>query len=349
MAPRGPAQLDLFGAPTEAAAPPPPPRRRAGAGRSEPVGAVAQPAEVQEVGAHLPQGVFLGTSSWTFPGWEGLVYDRAATQVRLAREGLAAYAHHPVLRTVGIDRTFYGPVPAATFAAYAAQVPEGFRFLAKAHEACTLARYPLHARYGAHRGELNARFLDAAYARDAVVAPFVEGLGDKAGPLVFQFPPQDTAQFGGPEAFVERLHAFLAALPAGPLYAVELRNEELLTADFAAALADVGASPVLAAWRNLPEVEQQAERTQALASRALVVRWMLPPHLGYEEAYERYQPFDRLVDEDLPTREAVARLAVRALRQGVPTYVTINNKAEGSAPLSALKLAESIVLENSGP
>jgi len=227
-------------------------------------------------------------------------------------------------------------------------VPAGFRFLAKAHEACTLARYPLHARYGQHRGQDNPRFLDAAYARDAVVAPFVEGLGDKAGPLVFQFPPQDVAQLGGPGRFVERLHHFLAALPRGPLYAVELRNEALLTPSLGEALADVGASPVLAAWRNLPEVEQQAERTRALDARALVVRWMLPPHLGYDEARARYAPFRRLVDEDLTTREALARLSVQAVRAGRAAFVIINNKAEGSAPLSALKLAESIVLENSG-
>ncbi|HET9452393.1 MAG TPA: DUF72 domain-containing protein [Aggregicoccus sp.] len=348
MPPRGPAQLDLFNGAAAAPATPAP-RRRAAAGRQEPVGPSPQPPEVQEVGAHLPRGVFLGTSSWTFPGWEGLVYDRAATQVRLAREGLAAYAHHPVLRTVGIDRTFYGPITAATFSTYAAQVPEGFRFLAKAHEACTLARYPLHERYGQHRGQDNPRFLDAAYARDAVVAPFVEGLGEKAGPLVFQFPPQDVAALGGAERFVQRLHHFLQALPRGPLYAVELRNEALLTGSLAAALADVGASPVLAAWRNLPEVEQQAQRTRALDSRALVVRWMLPPHLGYDEARARYAPFRRLVDEDLTTREALARLSVQAVRAGRAAFVIINNKAEGSAPLSALKLAESIVLENSAP
>ena len=104
---------------------------------------------------------------------------------------------------------------------------------------------------------------------------------------------------------------------------------------------------MLAAWRNLPEVEQQAERTHALRSRALVVRWMLPPHLAYDEARARYAPFRRLVDEDLTTREALARLSVQAVRAGRAAFVIINNKAEGSAPLSALKLAESIVLENS--
>jgi len=74
------------------------------------------------------------------------------------------------------------------------------------------------------------QILQASYAADMVVAPFVEGLGEKAGPLVFQFPPQDTRAFGGPARFVERLHAFFAALPRGPLYAVAgaLESDEFL-------------------------------------------------------------------------------------------------------------------------
>ena len=333
---RGPAQLDLFtGAPVEA-----PARGRRG---TQPVGPAPVSDDLSTLGQHLPTGVFLGTSSWTFPGWSGLVYDHPAAASQLAREGLAAYGHHPVLRTVGIDRTFYGPIPASAFAEYAEQVPDGFRFLVKAHEVCTMARFPLHERYGVQRGQANDRFLHAAYAAEYVVAPFVEGLGDKAGPLVFQFPPQDPQALGGPARFVERLHAFFAALPRGPLYAVEVRNEELLTEGFAQALADVGVSPVLAVWRDMPPVAQQARRTRAFESRALVVRWMLPPNLGYEEARQRYAPFDKLVDEDLSTRDVLARVCLAAERRGKPAFVTINNKAEGSAPLSAIRLAERIV------
>lgn len=337
-----PAQLDLFtGAPVE---PPVSARGR----KAEPVGPAPLDERVRALGERLPRGVFLGTSSWTFPGWAGLVYDREVPATRLSHEGLSAYGQHPVLRTVGIDRTFYGPISAEAFAEYAERVPEGFRFLVKAHEACTLARWPTHERYGAVRGQVNDRFLHASYATDVVVAPFVEGLGAKAGPLVFQFPPQDPQSFGGPGRFVERLHAFLSALPRGPLYAVEVRNAALLTEEFAQALADVGACPVVAVWRDLPDPWTQAVRTHAARARALVVRWMLPPRLGYEEARAKYAPFNRLVDEDVATRQSLARLCSLAARRGQPAFVIINNKAEGSAPLSALKLAARIVREQGG-
>jgi uncharacterized protein YecE (DUF72 family) len=48
------------------------------------------------------------------------------------------------------------------------------------------------------------------------------------------------------------------------------------------------------------------------------------------------------VDEDTVTREALAGICAAAAHKGLPAYVIINNKAEGSAPLSALKLAEKV-------
>src|SRR5215510_14043711 len=98
------------------------------------VGAARQPEEVEALGRRLPQGIRLGGSTWSFPGWAGLVYDRSYSPSRLAHEGLAAYARHPLLRAVGIDRTHYAPVEAVDLAAYRDVVPGEFRFLVKAHE-----------------------------------------------------------------------------------------------------------------------------------------------------------------------------------------------------------------------
>ena len=99
--------------------------------RAPGVGAEEPTPEVAELGRLLPPGIHLGGSTWSFPGWEGLVYDRKYGETRLAREGLAAYARHPLLRGVGIDRTHYQPLPAEDFRRYADVVPDGFRFLVK--------------------------------------------------------------------------------------------------------------------------------------------------------------------------------------------------------------------------
>jgi len=308
----------------------------------EGVGAAPQPEEVEALGRRLPGGVYLGGSTWSFPGWAGLVYDRSWSPARLAREGLAAYARHPLLRGVGVDRTHYAPVEAMELAAYREQVPEEFRFLVKAHEACTLARFPEHARYGAARGQENTLFLDPKYAADQVVAPFVEGLGPEAGALLFQFAPQS---LGSPASFAERLEAFLGALPRGPVYAVEVRNRELLTAEYGDALAAVGACHCHNVHARMPDIRAQARLVGSHRGPLTVIRWLLGPGMTYEEAGRRYAPFNRMAAPDLTNRRAVADLAREAVAAGRPFLCTINNNAEGCAPLSAVELAKEIVGE----
>ncbi|MGZ6078259.1 MAG: DUF72 domain-containing protein, partial [Myxococcaceae bacterium] len=109
------------------------------------------------------------------------------------------------------------------------------------------------------------------------------------------------------------------------------------------------AIPVLAVWRHLPPLPQQAWRFRARSASALVVRWMLPADLGYEEARELYAPFDRLVAEDPAVRGDIAALAVEALAEGRPVYVTVNNKAEGSAPVSVERLAAAVAERLASP
>ena len=96
----------------------PPRRRAAGAGDVRP----ARDSPLLEAPL-LPPDVRLGTSSWFFPGWRGLVYDGVHPQATLSRKGLAAYAHIPLLRTVSLDRTFYAPISVVDYARYASQVP----------------------------------------------------------------------------------------------------------------------------------------------------------------------------------------------------------------------------------
>ena len=69
------------------------------------------------------------------------------------------------------------------------------------------------------------------------------------------------------------------------------------------------------------------------------MRWLLERGQAYEEARSRYAPFDRLVDPDPDTRGEIAALLGQALRARHEALVIINNKAEGSAPLSVEALA----------
>ena len=296
--------------------------------------------ELVGLGKALPANVRLGTMSWAFPGWRGLVYDAAAPNSALSSLGLSAYSRHPLLGAVELDRSYYEPLAAPVLARYAEQVPDRFRFLVKAHEACVIRRFPGHARYGSRRGEANRTYLDPVYASEAVIGPIAEGLGKKLGAILFQFPP--AAEHAG-DAFPDELAAFLARLPPGLTYAVELRSASALSTRYVDALAASGAVHCHNAWSSMPDVLAQARLVPPVARKPLIVRWLLAPGEKYEETRERFAPFSALARDDRVVRGAIARLAARATAHDVPVLITINNKAEGCAPESAVRLARAII------
>jgi len=181
------------------------------------------------------------------------VYADVHDESTLAHNGLHAYAQHPLLRSVGIDRTYYAPIQASDFVHYASQVPEEFRFLVKAPAQCTspwLRRDAIEARPNPH-------FLDPDFARESFVSPARLGLGHKLGPLVFQFPPLSGWSRRAAE-FAERLHEFISRLPPGPLYAVELRDASLLSDVYMQALLDTGARHCIGLHPRQPAIQEQA-------------------------------------------------------------------------------------------
>lgn len=342
------AQLGLFGQP-------------AAQGRETPVEPAPVDRAVADLAQRLPASVRLGTSSWSFPGWTGLVWASDASEAVLAKRGLAAYASHPLLRSVGLDRAFYRPPTIDTYRDLASQTPVGFRFLVKAWQGLTRPDADERGRTQgptaplAADGVPNPSFLDAAEAEDRVIAPSVLGLRDRMGPLVFQFPPLDLTRSGlKPAALLTRLGEFLARLPRGeraPIYAVEFRNRQFFEPRWAAALAttlrDHRVALGFAHHPSLPSIEDQRRAMEDAGwpverQPALVCRWLLGHGLGYDEAKQRYAPFRALRDPDTGTRRQIASLVHAGIVAGVDGWVIANNKAEGSAPLTVVELAREI-------
>ena len=78
------------------------------------------------LGRQLPTSVHLGTSSWSFPGWQGIVYGDAYSESALARVGLAAYCAASVAATASASiAATTSRCRAATSRATPSQVPAG--------------------------------------------------------------------------------------------------------------------------------------------------------------------------------------------------------------------------------
>ncbi|MEO0324722.1 MAG: DUF72 domain-containing protein [Myxococcota bacterium] len=165
-----------------------------------------------------------------------------------ARESLAEYAAHPLFRTVGIDRSFYGPLGEDELARYAAQLPAGFRCTMKVWSALT-ARV-LEGRFGqAARPGFNPHFLDVDRFAEAVAGPVAAAFRAQLGAFVLEVPPaQGPVNPGG---FADAVDRFLGAAPPGFRYAFELRDPRLLTARYVAVLRAHGASHVYNYWTRM--------------------------------------------------------------------------------------------------
>ncbi|NGY06362.1 DUF72 domain-containing protein [Solimonas terrae] len=313
------------------------------------VDAAAHAPALQALRDALPASLRLGTSSWNYPGWIGSVWAGEYSPQKLSKQGLRAYAQHPLLRSVSLDRAFYRPLDAAQYAAYAAQVPDDFRFVVKAPGLIADAL----RRDEQGRGiALNPDFLDPLLASRIFAEPARDGLRDRLGALVFQISPVPDVLLRDRNALLCRLGTMLRALPAlrdlapDAIVAVEVRDPAWLGPDFAATLRAGGATYCLGLHAKMPTIEDQLPILRALWPGPLVCRWNLHRRhgaYGYEAAKQLYGDFNTLVDPDPETRTTLARVIAGTVAAGHAAYVTLGNKAEGSAPRSVVALAEMLV------
>ena len=353
-------QDDLFPDDDGALPPAPPSGRRT---RTPPPKVKPQPPSDGDaaLARALPRHLRLGTSSWTYPGWNGLVWDGDYADATLSKRGLTAYAQHPLLRAVSLDRSFYRPLSASQYAHYAAQVPDDFRFVVKAP---SLVSDALVRNENGQGMQPNPLFLNPDCAVQDFVQPALEGLGTKLGALVFQLSPLPSGLLADLPEVLHRLQTMLQALPAlqptapDGVVAVEVRDPQFLAAgsqtvrDFAAVLRGAGATYCLGLHAKMPPIADQLPLLRALWPGPLVCRWNLNPlhgAYGYEDARKLYSPYNQLVDPDLPTRETLVNVAAGMASKGQNVFVTVSNKAEGCAPLSVRALAQALQQRLAGP
>jgi uncharacterized protein YecE (DUF72 family) len=296
-------------------------------------------AEARRLAASLSPHVFLGTSSWAFPGWQGIVYSQHESPSALSRHGLVEYAQHPLLRTVEIDRSYYAPVPLEDLRRYAAQLPAGFRCCVKAPASVTSAVLPARTPVP----QPNPHFLSVELLERELLEPVTAHFADHLGPVVLQFPPQPARFRLAPRVFADRLDQFLDRLPSTLRYSVEIRDPQWLSEEYEGVLARHGVAHAYSFWSSLPLPAEQENLIPLCQAPFSVFRLMLPPGTSYDGRREYFRPFDRIHEPHLEMRNQVVELIRKAVAAKQDTYVIVNNKAEGSAPLTIRALAEMLV------
>jgi uncharacterized protein YecE (DUF72 family) len=281
--------------------------------------------------------VRFGASSWNYPGWGGLVYHRDYEGRGASARMLEEYAAFPLFRTVGIDSSFYAPPTEETFASYSKHLPPGFPCVSKVWNQLTVQTFS-KAQDKARAGQRNPDFLNPDLFLETVYEPYQRHFADHAGPFVFEFQAIGRGSGLTAESFATRLDEFFSALPREGQYAVEIRNEEFLTPMYFAVLREHGVAHVFNSWTRMPPIGDQLDLPGAVSGPFIVARALLQPGRTYDEAVDAFAPYDRIQDPSPPLRQDLLRLIETAVHTRIPAYLLVNNRAEGSAPLTVAEV-----------
>lgn len=195
--------------------------------------------------------IHLGTSAFTADGWEGSFYPKGMKSA----DFLSYYATK--FDTVELDNTFYRTPTLSTVQGWAAKTPPEFIFAAKVPQVIT------------HEKVLVDCHDDLKYFLNTM-----EALGDKLGPLLFQFGYFNQKAFKTQADFLVRLVPFLRKLPTGYKFALEIRNKNWLDARFANVLRERGIALTLIDQSWVPRPWEFKEKFDLVTADFTYVRWL---------------------------------------------------------------------------
>lgn len=154
----------------------------------------------------MAQNLRIGSSSWSASTWEGPFYPKGTPPA----EYLAYYASK--FDTVEIDATFYRVPSRRMVDAWRERTPPGFMFAAKMPQVIT-----------------HEKMLTGCENDLKIFVGIMARLGEKLGPLLFQFRYFKKAEFPDPNRFIDRVQKFLPLLPSEHRFAIEVRNRHFVT------------------------------------------------------------------------------------------------------------------------
>lgn len=171
-----------------------------------------------------------GIGGWTFKPWEGSFYPD-----KLAKAKQLHYASRH-LSTIEINGTYYRGQTPQTFAKWAADAPEGFVFAVKGN------RFVTNKKKLAEASESMKKFFDSG----------VGELGDRLGPIVWQFAPTKKFEPDDFEAFLQLLPKTDGGLTLR--HVLEVRNPSFVVPEFPPLIRKYGMAICYAHHHTYPEI-----------------------------------------------------------------------------------------------
>lgn len=233
--------------------------------------------------------ILVGTSGWSYRSWCGPFFPTRLA----ATHHLEYYASQ--FETAELNGVFYRTPTHAAVEGWRDQTGPGFVFAWKA------SKFITHWKRLSHNSVNSLVLLEERLSI----------LGDKAGPVLFQLPPNFEADVG-------RLAAFLALLPAGRRYSFEFRHPSWYAPEILRLLSDRNIALCISDHHDAPAPWEQTADFVYLRGH------------GPQGRYEGRYPSATL---------RAWRKSIRLWQsRGCDSYVYFDNDEKSAAPMDALAL-----------
>lgn len=282
------------------------------------------------------ENLYIGTCSWKYGSWKGLVYSKAKP-ANFLEEYSKKY------NTVEVDQWFWSlfgnsvVLPKEDVVQkYVNSVPDAFKFGIKVPNSITLTHYyrkqktdPLLPNPHFLSVDLMTQFLET-----------IEPMREKLGPLMFQFEYLNKQKMKSLGEFLQRFAEFFNQLPKELHYAVEIRNPNYLNEPYFKFLQERGLSHVFLQGYYMPPFFEIFTKYKNLLTESPIIRLHGPNRADIEEITgenwgEIVDPRDNELDQ---LAQMISELHSRA-------FIYVNNHFEGSAPLTISRLIERLQYE----
>jgi uncharacterized protein YecE (DUF72 family) len=245
----------------------------------------------------------LGTSGWSYEDWVGNFYPSKTPSSRWLEYYISQF------NVVEVDSTFYAIPPRSRVEKWAEIAPEGFEFALKVPQVITHEKSLINC--------------------DAEMSEFlsvVEALGDRLGPILFQFP------YGFKPERIGDLLNFLDTLPRDTnfRFAVEIRNRAWLRTKLPDELAARRLAMCLVDHPWMP-------RETRVTGPIVYLRF-----LGDQKAITEFGHTQKDMQKNLIFWAACAKLW---LKQKLPVYGFFNNHFSDHAPTDVRAFADLLKIQ----
>ena len=280
----------------------------------------------------------LGTCSWKYDSWTGLVYSNSKS-----KNYLSEYSNR--FDTVEVDQWFWSLFPRAKAVLpkkyiveeYKKSVPDDFLFTIKVPNSITLTHFYITRKEDQLRA--NPFFLSVEIFNEFMdtIAPIKKQIGC----LIFQFEYLNKQKMSSLSQFQLKFKEFYKKNDKKiPPIGIEIRNPNYLNEKFFSFLKELNIAPVFLEGYYMPPVTEIYKKFKKYINNLAVIRLHGPDRKGIEKiANDNWNKIYINRDMELIS---IVKLIKELQSNEVDLFVNVNNHFEGSAPLTIEKIKKLI-------